>query len=146
ILIGDSVEVVGSLYGKNVVLLSGSMVYKKPVQVVEAFPPAPQIPIVTDTIGFFNTLIRQVTPEQESPTWTQTLPTTNSRQAYGAIGDAERQFAQKMNMEWYEIYGNHGQDGNGNPNALIMSLDPTVDPPTGQNIVRKVATIRSEER
>ena len=143
ILIGDSVEVVGSLYGKNVVLLSGSMVYKKPVQVVEAFPPAPQIPIVTDTIGFFNTLIRQVTPEQESPTWTQTLPTTNSRQAYGAIGDAERQFAQKMNMEWYEIYGNHGQDGNGNPNALIMSLDPTVDPPTGQNIVRKVATIEA---
>ena len=143
IWVGDSVEVVGRLYGKDVILLPGSRVYlqKGPDPVV--FPPAPSIPIVTDTAGHFETLLGQVTPGQTSPIWPQSDRYAYSLPAYGAIGDAERQFAQKMHMGWYEIYGNHGFDINQTPNTLIQSLDKGVDPPTGMNIVRKVATIEN---
>ncbi len=143
IWVGDSVEVVGRLYGKDVVLLPGSKVYKQPGPVPEDFPPAPQIPVVTDSTAFLYSLLRQVTPGQTSPTWGRLLPHDYSPPGYGAIGDAERLFAQKMNMGWYEIYGNHGQDANGNQNTLIISLQKDVDPPAGMNMIRKVATIEA---
>jgi hypothetical protein len=119
------------------------MVYRQPGPAPVEFPPAPPIPVVTDTLGHFDDLFSQVTPGQTSPIWPNSNPGSYSPVAYGAIGDAERQFAQMMNMGWYEIYGNHGQNADGNPNALIMSLQATVDPPSGVNIVRKVGTIEA---
>lgn len=144
ILVGDSVEVVGRLFGKNVTLGAGAMVFKGAGPKPTEFPPPPEIPSVLDTTVFFDSLLSQITPGQTSPTWTQIRSSPSAPPAYGVIGDAERQFAQKMNMGWYEIYGNHSLDSNKNPNLLIMSLQPNADPIIpGMNMVRKIATIEA---
>ncbi len=143
VLVADSVEVVGRLYGKTVTLGSGSMVFKPSGPGPQVFPPAPVIPIVSDSLSHIDSVISQVTPGQKSPTWTQIKSDPWDPPAYGAIGDAAMEFAQKMEMGWYEIYGNHGEDASHNPNTLIMSLDPAVDPPAGRNIVRKIGVFEN---
>jgi hypothetical protein len=140
IVVGDSAEVDGRLLGKTVALTRGAAVYMPAEPEPVAIAPAPEIPVVADSADFFSNLEGSMYPWEISPAWALAKVSPQAPPAYGAIGDAEREFAQMMNMEWYALYGNHINDALGNPATSLTSLLDSLDPPPGIDVVRKVGT------
>ncbi len=159
IILGDSVELDGRLFGKKVIVGRGSGVYMPaaPVTAVVAQPPV--LPVIKDSAAYFDSLLKTITADQISPTWS-TLPRpflTNKKSIsqsslisqipplggtleYGVIGEGATQFVQIMQLKWYEIYGNHTDPPPPNPPYTVTSLAASADPVSGVSVVRKVGT------